>query len=835
MRNKISIVFLVAAFGSAVLAPHAEAVPTVPATGLKVRITESGKISLSADGVGSNDPAGATVQVEKPNAGATVRSAFFACASNFNRVINDGDVSLDGNPITWAASVQNNAGDLLTFFNNVFANVTAIVKPRVDTAVPGLVDFSQIEVNSASIDGCALYVVFDDPSQTTDNTVFILFGGQNTNGDNFPVTIATPLAGSDRAEMGLGISFSFQGSEMFSEIDVNSVPLTRSAGGQDDGAAAGGDGPLLTVGGVGDSTVNPADPNAPPAGDPRIDDELYDLRPFVGPSDTNIFVQTLNPSDDDNIFAGHIFVTKPASPAPNDPPVASSVSISGTPQVGQVLTGSYLYSDVDGDDEGTSTFAWLRGTVPIDGATAQSYALVAGDEGAMITFRVTPVAVSGPSPGLAINSAAVGPVTPAPDPRTPPTASSVFISGTPRVGEVLTGSYLYSDVDSDDEGTSTFRWLRGTVPIDGATAQSYALVAADEGALIRFEVTPIAQSGPSPGLAVASNPLGPVTPAPNPPTPPTASGVFISGTSRVGQVLTGSYTYGDVEGDLEAASTFRWLRDNVVIAGATARSYALVAADEGALIRFEVTPVAQSGPSPGLAVTSTAVGPVTPDPHATTPPTASSVFISGAPQVGQVLTGNYTYADAEGDLQGASTFRWLRDNVAIAGATAQSYALVAADEGALIRFEVTPVAQSGPSPGLAVTSAAVGPVTPTLGRDRDDGRPSECSGSQCRVRLACNAVGISCTARVTLFAFVPRARLSDRSAAQVVRSRIRFAAAVVNVPPGETRTVRLRVTPRGKRIVNSGTRRVLRGVLEIRNSAGGIQNTPIRIRIRVRR
>jgi hypothetical protein len=76
-------------------------------------------------------------------------------------------------------------------------------------------------------------------------------------------------------------------------------------------------------------------------------------------------------------------------------------------------------------------------------------------------------------------------------------------------------------------------------------------------------------------------------------------------------------------------------------------------------------------------------------------------------------------------LQGASTFRWRRDNVVIAGATAQTYTLVVADQGAMVSFEVTPVALSGPSPGLAVTSAAVGPVTPSLGRDRDEGgRPN---------------------------------------------------------------------------------------------------------------
>jgi len=525
---------------------------------------------------------------------------------------------------------------------------------------------------------------------------------------------------------------------------------------------------------------------------------------------------------------------KPAIVDEGVPPTASNVFISGTPRVGQVLTGRYTYADVDGDLEGASTFRWLRGTTPIVGATAQTYALVAADEGAMVSFEVTPVALSGLSPGLAVPSEPVGPVIPEPDPPTPPTASSVLISGTPRVGQVLTGSYAYADTEGDLEGASTFRWLRNGTPIAGATDRAYALVAADQGTLVSFEVTPVAQSGASPGVAVTSAAVGPVIPEPNSPTPPTASGVSISGTPRVGQVLTGSYTYGDVEGDLEGASTFRWLRDNVVIAGATARSYALVATDEGALIRFEVTPVAQSGPSPGLAVTSASVGPVTHDPDPPTPPTASSVFISGAAQVGQVLTGSYTYADAEGDLQGASTFRWLRDGTPIAGATAQTYTLIVADQGTMVRFEVTPVAQSGPSPGLAVTSAAVGPVTPTLGRDRDDGPPFVCNGSRCLVPLKCNAVGISCTARVTLFAFVPRARLSDRPLAQAVR-RIRFAATVVSVPPGETRTVRLRVTPRGRRLVNSGTRRILRGVLEIRNSPGGIQTTPIRLRIRARR
>jgi hypothetical protein len=92
-------------------------------------------------------------------------------------------------------------------------------------------------------------------------------------------------------------------------------------------------------------------------------------------------------------------------------------------------------------------------------------------------------------------------------------------------------------------------------------------------------------------------------------------------------------------------------------------------------------------------------------------PTASAVSISGTTQAGQLLTGSYTYADANGDPQGTSTFRWLRNGVAIVGATASTYTLVAADVGNPITFEVTPVSTVAPTTGTAVASAATAAVT----------------------------------------------------------------------------------------------------------------------------
>ena len=127
----------------------------------------------------------------------------------------------------------------------------------------------------------------------------------------------------------------------------------------------------------------------------------------------------------------------------------------------------------------------------------------------------------------------------------------------------------------------------------------------------------------------------------------------------------------------------------------------------GALLTFEVTPVADAGANPGSAVQSASIGPVVP---ANSAPIASGVGISGLLVVGELLNGLYTYIDADDDLEGTSTFRWLRDGVAIPGATLQSYRLVEADQGSNIIFEVTPAAVTGISPGRPVQSVSIGPI-----------------------------------------------------------------------------------------------------------------------------
>lgn len=276
------------------------------ATALQPEVTETGLISLSIDGLGT-DSSG-TIQVEKP-AGATVRGAYMAAADVWGSEdgsLPDGAIQLNGTPVNWSLHVKLNA--IYGGPNHAWADVTSIVKPVVDAAPAGIVDLDVTE--TTYLDGSILAVIFDDPNQTESNTIVLMFGAQNTTGDTFNVLFSDPIDKSDPnlgMDFSLGIAFSYQAYKTGQEsrIDINSQRLTSSAGGEDDGYSSNGG--LITVGGVGDSNANPADPNAS-ANHFDDDDELYNILSFVNTGDTSMVIDTLNPSNDDSIFFAGLFI-----------------------------------------------------------------------------------------------------------------------------------------------------------------------------------------------------------------------------------------------------------------------------------------------------------------------------------------------------------------------------------------------------------------------------------------------------------------------------------------------------------------------------------------------
>ena len=266
--------------------------------GLSPFASVTGKVYMSLTGLGTNTPTG-PIYVQKDTAHSTVQSAYLLAASAPEETIENTEISLNGTPLSFTPthSVVGSFG-----VNSVWTNVTSIVAPVVNAATPGLVKFTVAEgENAFAVTGAILAVVMNNPTLPTVNTVSFLFGALNTAGTSFKIGLASPLdlKPTVSLNMSIGDSFGYQGppgTGQYSTISVDTKLMTSAAGGNDDSTckyktpntwASCGNGTLLTVGGIGDSTNDPANPTATtancetPPGPPRCTDELYTLLPLV--------------------------------------------------------------------------------------------------------------------------------------------------------------------------------------------------------------------------------------------------------------------------------------------------------------------------------------------------------------------------------------------------------------------------------------------------------------------------------------------------------------------------------------------------------------------------
>jgi hypothetical protein len=269
---------------------------------LSVFQTFVGNVGVSTDGFGSLSQTG-TISASVP-AGATVLGAWLYSSSHtFSGSYVPGG-TLEGNALTYGGAVVNSDAPFL--FSNR-ANVTAIVKPIIDGGPGGIYDFTVTESHSTQ-DGTALVVVYELASLPV-STVGILDGFSATGGDSTSISFAgglDPTAPGFFAEMRLGIGFSCGIEDgctnQRSNVTVNGTLITSNAGNNDDAVGLAANGNLITVGGFDD----PFSPMLPAYGD---DHERYDLVPQIDLGDTQILVETDNPTADDNIFLAVFHVT----------------------------------------------------------------------------------------------------------------------------------------------------------------------------------------------------------------------------------------------------------------------------------------------------------------------------------------------------------------------------------------------------------------------------------------------------------------------------------------------------------------------------------------------
>ena len=174
------------------------------------------------------------------------------------------------------------------------------------------------------------------------------------------------------------------------------------------------------------------------------------------------------------------------SPPAVNTPATGAPTISGTAQVGEMLTASATgIVDIDGLTNATFTYQWLADDTNIGGATSSTYTLTTGEQGKAIKVRVT--FADDASNEETLTSAATTAV--AAKPNTPATGAPT-ISGTAQVGQTLTASTTgIADSDGLTNATFSYQWLADDAAISGATGSTYTLTTAEQGKAIKVRVT----------------------------------------------------------------------------------------------------------------------------------------------------------------------------------------------------------------------------------------------------------------------------------------------------------------------------------------------------------
>jgi hypothetical protein len=184
-------------------------------------------------------------------------------------------------------------------------------------------------------------------------------------------------------------------------------------------------------------------------------------------------------------FAGWAPAVSNVAPSNATPP-----AITGTAQQGQTLTAST--GQWSGDQPITYAFQWLRcdaegnNCITIAGSTGQTYSIAPADVGRRLRVQVAATNADGSSSANSEPTAVVSGA------AAPTNTAEPTVSGTAQEGQTLT---VANGTWTSNPTTFTYQWeqcdaqVANCQPIQGATAQQYALRSADVGKRLRVVVT----------------------------------------------------------------------------------------------------------------------------------------------------------------------------------------------------------------------------------------------------------------------------------------------------------------------------------------------------------
>ena len=304
-----------------------------------------------------------------------------------------------------------------------------------------------------------------------------------------------------------------------------------------------------------------------------------------------------------------------------------------------------------------------------------------------------------------------------PGPNTPATGAPT-ISGTAQVRETLAADTTgIADADGLDSAAFSYQWLADDAEINGATASTYTLVAADAGKAIKVQVSFTDDAGNDEELnSAATAAVAAASPPPNTP----ATGLpTITGTAQVGDTLTAVTTgIEDADGLDNVIFSYQWIRNDggtdTDISGATGSSYTLGDSDVDKTVKVRVSFTDDANNRETVTSAATAAVAARPNSLATGAPT-----ILGTAQVEETLTADTSgIADEDGLTNASFAYQWLADGADVSGATDSSYTLAVDDGSKVISVKVSFSDDAGneeDSTSAATAAVEAKPNTPATG------------------------------------------------------------------------------------------------------------------------
>ena len=299
---------------------------------------------------------------------------------------------------------------------------------------------------------------------------------------------------------------------------------------------------------------------------------------------------------------------------------------------------------------------------------------------------------------IAVNDVGDGPpsdeATGTPRETTPPELSTATVDGA-----ALTLTY-YEDLDENSEPSAdAFSVTVGGLEraVDGVSVSGSSVMLTLGSAVTAADTVTVTYTVPTDAAAPriqddAGNPAASFSDqdvennTPPPANTPATGAPTITGTAQVGKTLTASTSdIDDADGLDNVGYGYQWLANGLDIAGATSDTYTLVDADLEKAVKVRVSFRDDKNNSETLTSAATAAVTARPNSPATGAPT-----ISGTVRVGETLTAETSaIADADGMSGAVFIYQWLANGADVAGATSDTYTLVADDVGKAIKVKVS--------------------------------------------------------------------------------------------------------------------------------------------------